>query len=99
MEKSASLLTRSPGTGMPPKVTVPPRRSSPPLCEKQRGRNFTLSKRRKTSTSSQEEDTKSVSSSGGELDLSSFDYDEMDKLAINSDEAEQSSEDGSDVSV
>jgi hypothetical protein len=58
-----------------------------------------FTKRRKTSASSKDEDTKSVSSSGGELDLSSFDYDEMDKLAIDSDEAKQSSEDGSYVSV
>jgi hypothetical protein len=57
-----------------------------------------FTKQRKTSASSKDDDTKSVSSSGGELDLSSFDYDEMDKLAIDSD-AEQSSEDGSDVSV
>jgi hypothetical protein len=59
-----------------------------------------FTKRRKTSASSKDDDTKSVSSSGGELDLSSFDYDEMDNLAIDSaDDAEQSNEDGSDVSV
>jgi hypothetical protein len=59
-----------------------------------------FTKQCKTSASSKEDETGSVSSSGGELDLSSFDYDKMDKLAIDSaDEAEQSSEDGSDVSV
>jgi hypothetical protein len=59
-----------------------------------------FTKRRKTLASSKDDDTKSVSSSGGELDLSSFDSDEMDNLAIDSaDDAEQSNEDGSDVSV
>jgi hypothetical protein len=60
----------------------------------------TFTKQRKTSASSKDDETGSVSSSGGELDLSSFDYDEMDNLFINSaDKTEQSNEDGSDVSV
>jgi hypothetical protein len=59
-----------------------------------------FTKQCKTSASSKDDETGSVSSSGGELDLSSFDSDEMDNLAIDlADDAEQSSEDGSDVSV
>jgi hypothetical protein len=42
----------------------------------------------------------SVSSSGGELDLSLFDYDKMDNLILDlADETEQKAKNGSDVSV
>jgi hypothetical protein len=59
-----------------------------------------FTKQRKTSASSKDNETESVSSSGGEIDLSSFDYDEMDNLVIYSaDEAKPNNEDGSDVSV
>jgi hypothetical protein len=59
-----------------------------------------FTKQRKASASSKENETGSISSSGGELDLSSFDYDKMDSLVIDlADKAKQSNEDGSNVSV
>jgi hypothetical protein len=59
-----------------------------------------FTKQRKTSALFKDNETGSISSSRRELDLSSFDYDKMDSLVIDlADKAEQSDEDGSDVSV
>jgi hypothetical protein len=59
-----------------------------------------FTKQCKTLALSKDNETGSVSSSGGELDLSLFDYNEMANLVIDSmDEAKQKAKDGSNVSV